>query len=393
MRKIEKWFKTNWLEVFYFVFAVLALLFLLWYGLAQILPEITVAEAKQAASSASTKTIIENPLGLPHKVLQHISQKLLPGAFGIRLASTIFGFLVVVSFYLITKSLYAGRVALLGTLAFATSAWFLSIARSGVDASMYFLLFVTGACLMWVRKSENSALSITVTSMLLLLLLYIPGLIWIIIPLVFWQSGVFLNKFHRKRIVYLGLLGICMIFALIPLSILLYNEHSLALTYFGLPKEFPGITHIARNFVGILVNLFVRGPDDPTVWLGRVPLLNLFATVMFFVGMYSFMKRKKLDRVAGSIFIIIASLVLVSLGGAVMIAILIPFIFLIVTEGISFLLQQWGTVFPRNPIGRTIGVGLMTIVVLISSAQGISQHFIAWPNTPATRQVHNLKVN
>lgn len=75
MRKIEKWFKTNWLEVFYFVFAVLALLFLLWYGLARILPEITVAEAKQAASSASTKTIIENPLGLPHKVLQHISQK------------------------------------------------------------------------------------------------------------------------------------------------------------------------------------------------------------------------------------------------------------------------------------------------------------------------------
>jgi len=51
------------------------------------------------------------------------------------------------------------------------------------------------------------------------------------------------------------------------------------------------------------------------------------------------------------------------------------------------MLQQWFTVFPRNPFARSAGAILMTIVVLLAAYNGFSQYFIAWPNTPETKAV------
>jgi hypothetical protein len=65
-----------------------------------------------------------------------------------------------------------------------------------------------------------------------------------------------------------------------------------------------------------------------------------------------------------------------------------PFIFIMVAGGMALMLQQWFTVFPYNPVAKTLGAILMTLAVLVTSYYTITQYYIAWPNAPETKTVY-----
>ena len=88
---------------------------------------------------------------------------------------------------------------------------------------------------------------------------------------------------------------------------------------------------------------------------------------------------------------LIVGSILVSLGGAVSISILMPFIYVLVAAGIGLLLDRWQKVFPRNVIAQAVGVGLVSLAVIAVSWYGLRHYFVAWPNAPATKQVFTIE--
>jgi hypothetical protein len=83
--------------------------------------------------------------------------------------------------------------------------------------------------------------------------------------------------------------------------------------------------------------------------------------------------------------------ILVALGGSVTIAALIPLMYLAIAAGTHYLLDQWLTIFPRNPVAKFVGVSLVSFVVAFSAFYHLRAYFVAWPQAPETRAVYVVK--
>ncbi len=77
--------------------------------------------------------------------------------------------------------------------------------------------------------------------------------------------------------------------------------------------------------------------------------------------------------------------ILIGLGQVATLGLLIPVLYIVMANGIAYMLQSWFTVFPRNPVARTLGVVLLTIVVVVSCSYQLQRYFIAWPAAEATK--------
>jgi uncharacterized protein YqhQ len=86
------------------------------------------------------------------------------------------------------------------------------------------------------------------------------------------------------------------------------------------------------------------------------------------------------------------SALLVALNGPVPLSILIPFAYILIAAGITFMLQQWFTVFPRNPVAKNIGVAIMTLAVVTTTFYHINHYYVAWPNAPQTIKTYNQQL-
>jgi hypothetical protein len=108
-------------------------------------------------------------------------------------------------------------------------------------------------------------------------------------------------------------------------------------------------------------------------------------------GVYWYFFLRRLDRTK----LLLGGLV----GGAILSAlsidalpILLPFIYLLAGAGMTLLLQQWFTVFPRNPLARNIGVGLIAVLLAFVGYYHMHRYFVAWPHTPETKQAYSLRI-
>lgn len=112
---------------------------------------------------------------------------------------------------------------------------------------------------------------------------------------------------------------------------------------------------------------------------------------MVIIGVYAYAFRYKLDRTKLLAGIFIVGSLLVALGGGVTISFLMPFVYIVVAGGVALMLQQWSTVFPRNPVAKTLATTLMSIVVALVAFYHINHYFIAWPNAPETHSAFQQK--
>lgn len=361
--------------------------FLLWFQLDSLAPGVSQAEIAQNKAAGSLSSLQDNPLNLPYKAL-HYGLAQLDGLVAIpgRAASAFIGFLIGVGFFFVLWSWYTRRVAMLGTLMLVCSAWFLQSARMGTGSIVYASLFLAIASLVWMQQRHSGTPAILVSLLLLVWLVYIPGMIWFVVPAIWWQFGRFSRFVRGQNLPLILIAAVLAIGSISPMLMGFVNSPELIKTYAGLPQSIPSPLEVLKNILNLPAELFFRGPDTPVRWLGRLPLVDWFGTVMFVIGTYAYFFKRRLDRTKFIAYIFIAGTILVGLGGPVDTAILLPFVYLLITGGIALMLQQWFTVFPRNPLARTTGSVLMTLAVLMSAFYGINQYFIAWPNAPETKK-------
>lgn len=365
--------------------------FLLYARLGTLLPGYSTAEVQNFQASASLEYIFNHPFNAPFMLITNGLTYFSNHSYLLtRVAATIFGLVTLGAFCWLLQHWYGRRAAIIGTILFASSAWFLHTARMGTPDVLLFGVVTLVACGVWLKKSSNPV-ALLLCFAIIASLLYVPGMIWLLALGALWYFKTIDHIF--KRHLWIVSVGAFMLLAAIgPIAWAIYRTPELWKTYFGFPAEgWPQLMEVLRNLYEIPLSFFLRYPDSsPDRWLGTLPILDVFTMAMVFLGGYVCIKHWRLKRVRLLGAILLIGIVLASLGGSVSPTIIVPFVYILAAVGISFLLERWYTVFPRNPIAQGLGIGLVSLAVVAACAYSWRHYYVAWPLNNETRTVYTV---
>lgn len=372
--------------------SILALLVLLTYRLNNLVPGFSTLEVAAINHAKGLSEIFHNPLFAPHEVLQYLGLKL--GHFGfiaMRLPTVMFALLAALLFFFIASRWFNFRVAVISTMLFVTSSWFLHIGRIATPEILLLGLLAPLAYSVWLPTYKRPMAALLLGALVLVTLLYIPGFVWFVFIGLFWQRKSLLKVWRDARVPSLLVLCGCII-AITPLIVTLVDSPSLAKAYFGLPLDtFEALKKLPKNLLIIPYNLVIIGPDNPANNLGRLPLLDFFAAVMAIIGAYSYATHSKLHRSRLLLACLILGSLLAALKGSVTISIVLPFVYLLVAGGINFMIEQWFMVFPYNPFARNLAIVLIFVAIGATGFFHFNRYYIAWPQAPATKNTYHIQ--
>ncbi|MEO5627956.1 MAG: hypothetical protein ABIQ89_03635 [Candidatus Saccharimonadales bacterium] len=388
--RVTRFVGKFWRQALLYGFVGVVVFGVLFYQLGTLVPNFSLPEILARSEANSFNKLLANPLFLPHKLAQYLLIRLgHSGPFWMRSVSALWGLAVLVIFFDIIRNWYSRRIAFMGSLLLLTSAWFLHFARLGTPQ----ILFAMSIGLLWVGVHLKSTSAPRIRTILasvaiLMICIYIPGLAWLVIPMMVWQRK--LIKFELSKIPR-WLMVVVIISCLIGIGPLIYgfvNDPWLLRDWLLIPSKLD-VGLFWSNLWHLPVWLILRGPEMPVYWLGHVAMFDSFTLVMGFLGAYVLYYYRLLDRVKAVAGIILLALVLAVFSGWLSLVIALPLLFVGVSAGIALFLQQWFTIFPRNPLARFVGVSLVSFVIILACTYNLRSYFIAWPRTPATKQVFN----
>lgn len=378
---------TAWQPVLLYALLLSGLATLLWFNLGPLTSGYSPSEAQTLQAGGGWRAILDNPINAPFTVLERVLLYLNEHSFfTTRLVATGFGLLTIVAFYLLLRLWHGERTALIGTVLFSSSAWFLHTARLGTPEVLLFGLLILFAALVWYKHIENS-LVLLLCFGICAALLYVPGMVWFILVAAIWQWKTISRLMKR----HLWMNTACILLfaaALAPLGWAIYQDPSIAKQLAGLPAGgWPAPLDVLRNLLHIPVSLFYSAPSNPERWLDGLPVLDYFSMAMVFLGGFVYAKYLKLDRTRLLSVTLLIGVGLISLGGPVSLTMIVPFVYLLAAAGAGFLLERWYVVFPRNTIAQATGLSLLGLALLASVVYGVRHYFVAWPVASETRQV------
>lgn len=388
MKRIIRLLTRHGRTAYLSVASLAALSGLLLYKLGSLTGGLSQGELKQQAFSSSWHHISHDPLNAPLTALQWIFLTIFShhGATVTRLASICFGALSLAAFAYVIRRWYGVRAAIFGTILFACSSWFLHVSRSGSIDVIYLWAVPTllAAQIIWERHGDRAWVS-WLSVITIGLLLYIPGMVWLVVLSFGLHPEQLLNSWRHSRKWWQWLILTSLLLLLIaPLVITFIRTPALAQTWAGLPKEFATPSNIGHGLLHSFSFLGYRGPIDPALWLDRLAVLDMFGVVMALLGVIFYARHILAPRTRQLAGLWIVAAVFFALGGPVLYSLLVPIAYLIITAGIGYLLHEWLHVFPRNPLARTAAYGLLSLVVAVSCLYNLRAYFVAWPHSPAT---------
>lgn len=392
---ILKFWQKKHFKQFVVGFTSLCLLVTLnFYRLASITNnKLSQPEVEAVKSSLSGRIILENPLFLPYKLLTYLFLKLnLTTVFSLRLVTALFGILLVIFFYFLIKRWFSPKIALLTSLLLATSNLYLNYARLAVPYILVPLgLLVLLWATWWIYQSKVVKTKLLIASLLIILCLYIPGLIWFCLIIVLLQKNHLKTMFKGTPKNIISASVVLSLVLLFPLIIASIQQPKIFFQLLAIPTSI-NLIEFLNNLVQVPISLIVRSEFNPVFGLGRLPYLDIVTVCLAILGTYAFVLRYKLMRTKALVSAIIIAWILISFENQIKIIILLPVIYIVVAGGIMFLLQQWYSVFPNNPISKFVTICLLSSILTLSVYYNSLRYFVAWANNPLSQQAFQLKV-
>jgi hypothetical protein len=390
MKKIRRQLAVHRRKYALLAVAFIVVSFLLLYKLGSLVGGLSLGEVAASRAPVGWHGIYHQPLYLPLNLVRSVVFFLFAdhGQSLTRLPNTLFGLLAVFSFAWLVKLWHGTRTALFAGCLFAASAWVLHVSRlAGFDV-LYLWAIPTLLVAHAKLQRQSSSAPIFYGSMLVWgVLLYIPGLIWLLLlELYASRQSIAAGWKHFGRW-WQRLLYICAGLVWLPLLADRLRQTATLKTWLGLPAHLASPLTLLKHFVGVFVHLFVRGPQYPTLWVGRAPVLDIFTLTACLIGVYFYIQNFKASRsrLLGGFFAL--GVVLVTLGGPVGLSLLVPIAYLLAATGITLLMRQWLQTFPLNPLARGVGIGLIIVAVALSCTYNLRGYFVAWPHNHTTQAV------
>jgi hypothetical protein len=393
MKNILKWFQNNWKALLIAFFSLIIILGACFYNLESITnSKLSPSEASAIASSSSGERIWNNPLFLPFKIAEYFIIKAgLTSVYLFRAIPALFGVVLVFCFYLLARLWFSPKIAWVASIMLLSSGLFLNYTRLAVPD----VLFPLGLLSLlwsawWVFQNKRTNLRLALSVLIVASSLYIPGLIWFTILVIFIQRKHLSGIFKRTSPYTLVVASIVTTLLLSPLIRALILQPQLAQSWLAFPESFSPQQFI-QDFIYVPASLVVRAQFNPVFNLARLPYLDILTICLVILGSYAFLLRLDLVRTRALIGAVIISWFIIAFDNSAQINLLLPLIYLTVAAGIMFMLQQWYSVFPKNPIARNIGLILLFSVISISLYYNTTRYFVAWANNPVSQQAFQIK--
>lgn len=355
--------------------------------------EAGIVQQIQSRGLSAQNIVMDNALYLPYQIGLYAIEKLgFTELNYIRGVGAFFGMIGALAFYLILRKWHTRRIAVLGTSLLISSSWFLHSTRLATPEATYLLLPVLLYIGIKLVEGNRPFVFLSLGVLTTVTLLYIPGLQWFIVPALIWQRRRILATAGEVNHLWGGVLIVLAVILLLPLGYTLATNQGLWQEWLGYKVHGLTLIGFLKAVAHVPLHIFIQSEADPIRHVGRLPLLDVATTIFTALGVYWYVFRRRLDRAKLLLVSLILGSILVAIGGHQYMALILPFIYLIAAAGLTLMLQRWFTVFPRNPLARSIGVGLIAAVVLLASYYHLRRYFIVWPNTPATKQVYSIQV-
>ncbi|MDB5170153.1 MAG: hypothetical protein JWN82_549 [Candidatus Saccharibacteria bacterium] len=367
----------------------LAAALLLTFRLVILLPGMAASEKALPTVHESLRLIWHQPLELPMTLSRLLVAALSPvtGIGFSRLPGVLLGFLLILIMYWLLRRWYNYRLALFGAILLMTAPWLLHVARLATNDIVYpFAMAVILALVAIWHQQERSKLLLYGSAVAVAILLYVPGIIWLLAWGAFLErrtitASLKAAKWHGVIAVLLGLA------LLVPLGHALYENWHLYRPLLGLPAVWPSVLHAVAQFFHTWQYIFIGGYVNPIYNLADLALMNLLMGLGFVVGLYLYSQHPKAVRTKQLAGLWLIGTVLVALGGPVAIGLILPIVVVLALGGIGYLLHLWLKVFPRNPLARGFGIGIVGLMIAFAVAYNVRNYYVAWPNNAETQAV------
>ena len=391
-KKIKRFFSRHWLMMVVYSCAALVVAMIYGYGLRTFLPGMSPAEVQTVQNARFFSAIIKNPLWLPYKLICYAWAHLGFSALSFRYINALLAALVLYAFYTICRRWYSARISTLTTCLFALNSTTLTLARVATPALLLYTWMIITAVILWLHTTRRVRVSPFVALVAVGIAAYIPGAVWFIAFLLIWFRKSIIPYFKKAKPWMIAIGATLGLLTMAPLAYAFFHHHHLALDWLLLPSTI-SLHDSLFALRDAPAAFFYRTLPNPAYNLGRLPLLDAFSGTTLLVGLYAYRSRLRLDR---TIVYVLAAIV--SIGLAVInnnqfyLVMLLPFVYLMIGGGMSYLLNQWREVFPRNPLARFIGTLILSLVVFSACLYHMNRYFLAWQNAPSTKAIYNQRL-
>lgn len=364
---------------------VAIVLFLMLFRLVSLTPGVSDKEIEVYNSASSASAITSDMVNAPYKAAVFISTRVFEPYFGLRLVGAIVGISAIILFFLLVRHLYGNPIGLATTAMFATSSLLLGMSRTATPNIMLLSILAISAIGAYLRFGKRPELAWIVGVFVIGLSLYVPGVILYLVPAIIWQFRYIkssLEKLNTSLIITISLIfGVLVT----PLLFSIVQNPSIIESYIGLKTPLESIVIMGKYAAVSVISIFARSPMDNAYWLGRQPILDIFASAMFVCGAYSYIKKYRLHRMWLVLGVAVLSIAWIGITtNRYSIIILLPFIYIVIGGGLRMMADRWLEIFPKNPIAKYIGFGLLVIAITSSINFQLQRYFIAWPNHKPT---------
>jgi len=129
----------------------------------------------------------------------------------------------------------------------------------------------------------------------------------------------------------------------------------------------------------------VNNTDSVPLGLGRLPMLDIMSIFMFLLGLYYYERRLSMRRSKTLFGGLLVGLFVTSLTGfsVYKLSILLPIIYIFIAGGVNEVITRWLSVFPRNPVARSFGIGILAVSIGFLANYHLMRYFVARPGNPA----------
>jgi len=330
-----------------------------------------------------------NPLSLPHKLASYGVQAFSDSVRSVRAVSIVMFGLCVVALYRILKRWHGEKIALFASAMFATNATSLAVGRLAYPLVLIFSWSIVIALLLWIQHGKSRKIAPFSLLVMSAILLYIPGApYFFLLLLILFGNKLFSTfKLLKRSTMYIALVAGILVIS--PLAISFYNDVNVLRQWLLLPQTIE-VSSIPFNILRVPSAFIYRSPVDALITVGRLPVLDVAAGGFFLIGLYAYQKNTKLERTKIMIVTALFGIILGALGEVfIAVILLLPYVYSVIAAGISYVLDEWYSVFPRNPFARSFGLLLVTLVVLMSMYYQLTRFLVVWPQTPETRSTYN----
>lgn len=385
MNRVRSYISVNWQMILITTLVLSMLSFVLLFQIGSLTNfRLSLLEVKTITEASSLGVILDNSLYLPLKLLIYLLNLIPMDVVFLRLASSIVGGLTAVYFYVILRKLHTRRITALAITLFVTSSWFLQSSR--VITPVVMALYSTTALIflsLWLPHVKHKKTAFVFATTVAASLVYTPGFLPLLLFLVIIKPKKFLAILRTvpKTLVVASALLFAVMIAPLVYS-LVFGTLPLR-TYLGVPLVIEPLEWLKRLLI-IPAYLFARGPLEPAFNLARLPVLDIFTTMLAVLGAYSYFYQRRLSRTGLLVIVTAFAGVMIALNGPLWLPLLMPVVYMLAAMGIAVLLQKWFTVFPRNPLARGIGITILCLALATISVYHLKRYFIAWPDNPAT---------